>query len=59
MQNLEWIFASLDVYSTLHAPAPPIENMVEFCNLENVMTWAVDFGVFFVEVQPSGGDKGI
>lgn len=50
VQNLEWVFASLDVYSTLSFP-PPIPaslwhrgNMVESCNLEKVMKWAVGIG---------------
>lgn len=40
VQNLEWIFASLDV-SPLHLSRVHAENMAESCNLEKVMKWVV------------------
>lgn len=40
VQNLEWIFASLDVYP-LHLSRVHAKNMAESCNLEKVMKWVV------------------
>lgn len=59
VQNLEWIFASLDVYP-LHLSCVHTENVAESCNLEKVMKWLAFLFLFFsIEIHVSSGEKDI
>lgn len=57
VQNLEWIFASLDV-SPLKLSCAHTENVAESCNLEKVMKWLA-FLFFSIEIHVSSGEKDI